>query len=140
MVKKSTLFARTFFNEISMSKNSTWRRFPFVNNFKKLTFARLFSLNFSSKSLWCSAVPLKFESYNLQPCKENCCKLVFFGIYRTTALPQSKLNSNQPIKVAHLQKLAKQSILNGALMIEMVNNSFSGSKKNFGRLKKQGTF
>ena len=40
-----------------------------------------------------------------------------------------KLNSNEPIKVAHLQKLANQSILNGALEIEIVNNSFSESKK-----------
>ena len=39
------------------------------------------------------------------------------------------LNSNEPIKVAHLQKLANQSILNGALEIEIVNNSFSESKK-----------
>ena len=42
-----------------------------------MTFARLFSLNFSSKSPWCSPVPLKFESYNLHHCKKNCCKLVF---------------------------------------------------------------
>ena len=34
------------------------------------------------------------------------------------------LNSNKPIKVAHLQKLANESVLNGALVIEMVNNSF----------------
>ena len=37
-------------------------------------------------------------------------------------------NSNEPIKVAQLQKLANQSILNGALVIEIVNNSFSESK------------
>ena len=49
-------------------------------------------------------------------------------------------NSNEPIKVAHLQKLANQSMLNGALVIEMVNNSFSESTKNFGRLIKQKTF
>ena len=47
------------------------------------------------------------------------------------------LNSNKPIKVAHLQKLANQSMLNGALVIEL---AFSESKKNFGRLKKRGTF
>ena len=47
------------------------------------------------------------------------------------------LNSNEPIKVAHLQKLANQSILNGALEIEIVNNSFSESKKS---LDKRGTF
>ena len=46
-------------------------------------------------------------------------------------------NSNEPVKVAHLQKLANQSILNGALVTEMVNNSFSESKKNFGRLVKR---
>ena len=41
------------------------------------------------------------------------------------------LNSNEPIKVAHLQKLANQSMLNGALvMIE--------SKKNFSRLRTHG--
>ena len=34
-------------------------------------------------------------------------------------------NSNEPIKVAHLQKLANQSLLNGALVMEIVNNSFS---------------
>ena len=50
------------------------------------------------------------------------------------------LNSNEPIKVAHLQKLANQPILNGALVIEMVYNSFNESKKNFGRLIRRGTF
>ena len=34
-------------------------------------------------------------------------------------------NSNEPIKVAHLQKLANQSLLNGALVMEIANNSFS---------------
>ena len=33
-------------------------------------------------------------------------------------------------------KLANQSILNGALAIEMVNNTFSESKKNFDRFDK----
>ena len=33
------------------------------------------------------------------------------------------LNSNKPIKVAHPQKLVNQSMLNGALVIEMVNAS-----------------
>ena len=49
-------------------------------------------------------------------------------------------NSNEPVKVAHLQKLANQSILNGALVTEMVNNSFSESNKNFGRLVKREMF
>ena len=48
--------------------------------------------------------------------------------------------ANKPIKVIHLQKLANQSMLNSALVIEIVNKSFSESKKNFGRLIKLGTF
>ena len=41
------------------------------------------------------------------------------------------LNSNKPIKVAHLLKLANQLVLNGALLllIDMVNNSFSDARK-----------
>ena len=45
--------------------------------------------------------------------------------------------TNQPIKVIYLQKLANQLILNGALVKEIVSNSFSESKKN-GRLIKLG--
>ena len=48
--------------------------------------------------------------------------------------------TNEPIKVAHLQKLVNQSLLNGALATEIVNNSFSESKKNFGRLIKRKKF
>ena len=44
------------------------------------------------------------------------------------------LISNEPIKVTDLQKLASQLMLNGILVIEMISNSFLGSKKNFGRL------
>ena len=43
------------------------------------------------------------------------------------------LNSNGAIKVAHLQKLANQSLL-----IEMVNNYFIESKKNIDRLITRG--
>ena len=50
------------------------------------------------------------------------------------------LNSKEPIKVAHLQKLANQSMLDGALLIEMVSNSFSKNKKNFGCFINRGTF
>ena len=50
------------------------------------------------------------------------------------------LSSNEPIKVAHLQKLANQSMLNDTLVAEMVNNSFSESKTNFDRLRKGGRF
>ena len=46
------------------------------------------------------------------------------------------LISNEPIKVADLQKLANQLMLNGTFVTEMVNNSFSKSKKNFRRLIK----
>ena len=35
---------------------------------------------------------------------------------------------NEPIKVADVQKLANQLMLNGALVIQMLNNSFSESK------------
>ena len=49
-------------------------------------------------------------------------------------------NSNEPIKAAHLQKLTNQSMLKGALVIVMVNNSFSESKKNFSRLMKREMF
>ena len=42
------------------------------------------------------------------------------------------LNASEPIKVAHLQKLADQSVLNGALVIEKwLNNSFRERNKNF---------
>ena len=51
--------------------------FSCVGNFKQLTFPRLFSLNFSSKSPWCSPVSLKPESYNIHHCKQNCWKSVF---------------------------------------------------------------
>ena len=40
-----------------------------------------------------------------------------------------KLNSNEPIKVAHLQKLANQSVLNSALVIEKWYSSFSSESK-----------
>ena len=43
-----------------------------------------------------------------------------------------KVNSNEPIKVVHLQKLANQKVSHGALVItKWLNNSFSESKKNF---------
>ena len=105
MAEKSTLFPRTFFDVISLFEISTLFLLAFfeailmgtnltsflvtcklmktfevvfcVCNFKQLTFARLLSLDFSSKSPWCSSVPLKFESCNLHHCKMNCRKLVF---------------------------------------------------------------
>ena len=50
------------------------------------------------------------------------------------------INSNEPIKAAHLQELTNQSVLNGSLVVEMVNNSFSARRKSFGRLIKRETF
>ena len=39
------------------------------------------------------------------------------------------LNSNEPVKIARIQKLANQSMLKCALVIKVVNNSFSETKK-----------
>ena len=50
------------------------------------------------------------------------------------------LNFNEPIKIVFLFKLAKQLVLNGALVIEIVKNPFSESKKNVGRLIKREAF
>ena len=49
------------------------------------------------------------------------------------------LNLNKSIKVAHFQKLANQSMLNGALVTEMISNSFSESKKNFDKARNVST-
>ena len=95
MVEKSTLFTHTFLNETLTGRKSTsllvklqaneniWGSITLLHylhysNFKKLNFARLFSLNFSGKSPWCSPFRLKFESYNLQHYKKNCRRLVFW--------------------------------------------------------------
>ena len=40
------------------------------------------------------------------------------------------LIQNEPIKVDDLQKVANQLMLNGALVIKMVNNALSESKTN----------
>ena len=48
-------------------------------------------------------------------------------------------NSIESIKVAHFQKLTNQSMLNGPLVLEMINNFFSESKKNF-LIEKRETF
>ena len=48
-------------------------------------------------------------------------------------------NSIESTKVAHFQKLTNQSMLNGALVLEMINNFFSESKKNF-LIEKRETF
>ena len=46
--------------------------------------------------------------------------------------------TNQSFKVIHLQKSPNQSILSGALVIEIVSNSFSESNKNFRLFDKAG--
>ena len=69
--KFDIVFGKLSANEI------IWGDFSCVCNFKQLTFARLLSLSFSSKSPWCSPVSLKFESCNLYHCKRNYHKLVF---------------------------------------------------------------
>ena len=38
-------------------------------------------------------------------------------------------SSNKPIKVTHFQKLANQSMLNGAFMIEIANNFLAKVRK-----------
>ena len=48
-------------------------------------------------------------------------------------------NLNESMKVAHLQKLSNQSMLNGALVLGMINNFFSESKKIF-VIEKRETF
>ena len=48
-------------------------------------------------------------------------------------------NSNELIKVAHLQNLTNQPMLNGALLVEMVSSSFSKSKRNFEKNKDMGS-
>ena len=93
MVEKYTLFPRTFLGIISLVEISTFFRrtflrcdfsgrkinvayaYFFLRNFDGQKFDWL-SLNFSSKSPWCTSVLLKFASYNLQYVKKNCRKLV----------------------------------------------------------------
>ena len=43
-------------------------------------------------------------------------------------------------KLIHFQKLANQSMLNGALVIEIVSNALTESNKNFGRLVVKNIF
>ena len=50
------------------------------------------------------------------------------------------LISSEPVKVTDLQKLATRLMLNGSLVTEMENNSFSESNKNLGHSIKGGRF
>ena len=67
-VNKTDLF-ETFLRCLTVTQKKPTNEKPILT--------RLFCLNFSSKAPWCSPVPLKFESYNLQHCKKNCCNLIF---------------------------------------------------------------
>ena len=46
------------------------------------------------------------------------------------------LNSNKPIKILQLEKLANQSIFNGAFMIDIISNSFYESNNSFNKKRK----
>ena len=50
------------------------------------------------------------------------------------------LNSNEQIKNFYIEKSANQSIFNGSYMIEMNNNYFYESKKNFWSFDKEKKF
>ena len=52
---------------------SYWSRRPFFVSFKLMKTSKEVSLKTSLKI----SVPLKFEPYNLQHCRKNCCKLIF---------------------------------------------------------------
>ena len=88
----STLFLLTFFDVVSMGKNSTSFLVSCklirggVCNFKQLTFARLFSLSFSSKSPW---VTQFHWNLSLTPLQKELLQVSFLGIYRTTTLPNN---------------------------------------------------
>ena len=67
------------------------------NNFKKLTFTRLYSINLSNKSPQQSPVKMKFESSNLQLCKKKKKKkkkkmrqVIFMDISRELLLTTGK--------------------------------------------------
>ena len=92
LVEISTLFLLTFFDVVLMGKNSTSFLVSCkliqggVCNFKQLTFARLFSLNFSSKSPW---VAQFHWNLSLTPLQKELLQVSFLGIYRTTTLPNN---------------------------------------------------
>ena len=99
----------------------------------KLTFARLFSLNFSSKSPWCSPVPLKFESYKLHHCKKNCRKLVFC-VFTGQLLYQIIFRRLHCYKVTLVKKCNKPLLQKSETKIfdekRFINNLFKVNGKN----------
>ena len=98
MVEKCTLFARTFCDEIWTGRNLTSflvklqankkhsRRFSFVSNFKKLIFAKFFSLDFSSKSPWCRPFSIQMWDLQLSALEKEPPQFSFLSICRTTTL------------------------------------------------------
>ena len=84
----------------------TFEKVFVINNFNKLTFARLFSLNISSKSPSRSLVKMKFESYNLHHCKKNCRKLVFWA-FSEQLLPHIRFEPLHYYEVTLVKKYNK---------------------------------
>ena len=122
------------FGKLQASENIQ-EGFSCAYNFKLLTFAKLFSLNFWSKSSWCSPVPLKFESYNLRGRKKNCRKLVFL-VFTEQLLYQvifGQLHCYEVILVKRCNKpllqksetkvLTKKRLVKNLLKVSEKNNS-----------------
>ena len=100
MVEECSLLARTYCDEIwtgrnmtsflvKLQANKTLRRLSFVSNFKKMTFARFSSLDFSSKSPWCRPFSIKMWDLQLPKLEKEPPQVSFLGIYRTTTLPHN---------------------------------------------------
>ena len=144
-----------FFNKVAglrpanLLKKRLWHR-CFPVNFVKFLLTPILQ-NTSGRLLPCFGHAQKFYishfTYHLRyymiidycwSCQQLLLKLLITSYIRLCN--HVTLNPNESIKVAHLQKLANQSVLNGALVIEKwLNNSFSESKKNFCRLIKLRT-
>ena len=80
------------------------KRFSFVSNFKKLTFAKLFSINLSSKSPWCSTAPLKFVSPTL---KKELPQVSFLSIFTEQLLYNIIFGRLHCYKVTFVKKCNK---------------------------------
>ena len=122
MVEECSLLARTYCDEIwtgrnmtsflvKLQANKTLRRLSFVSNFKKMTFARFFSLDFSSKSPWCR--PFSIKMWDLQlPKLEKEPPQVSFLVFTEQLLyhiifGQLHCNEVTPVKKCNKQVLQK---------------------------------
>ena len=98
-----------------------------------MTFARLFSLNFSSKSSWCSPVSLKFESDNLHHYKKNSCKLVSL-VFTEQLLYQIIFGRLHCYEVTLVKKCNKPLLQKSETKIfdqkRFIKNLLKGSEKN----------